>query len=72
MESFLNNTIKFLHFCNNDNISKNNKDILIKIRIVVEYFINRFKSVYILNRLIAIDEAMLKWKGRFKIQSVHA
>lgn len=71
MESFLNNTIKFLHFCNN-NISKNNKDILIKIRIVVEYFINRFKSVYILNRLIAIDEAMLKWKGRFKIQSVHA
>lgn len=59
---------KFLHFCNNDDIQKNNNDKLVKIREVVEYFANRFKSVYTPTRHIAIDEAMLKWRGRLQFK----
>lgn len=60
--------LKFLNFCNNENIPKNNTKSLAEIKEVLKLFADRFKSVYIPNRQIAIDEAMLKWKGRLRFK----
>ncbi|KAJ8949794.1 hypothetical protein NQ318_000492 [Aromia moschata] len=54
--------LRFLHFCDNDNIDKN--DRLYKIRCVVDHFKNSFKnSLYPFQNLV-IDESLMLFKGR--------
>lgn len=50
---------RFLHFANND--VTDNRDKLRKVR---NYFNEKFKDVYVMEENIAIDESLMKFKGR--------
>ena len=53
--------IAFLHFAGNSDYGVNgpNLDRLYKIRDVIEYIVDRFKSVYVPNEFVCIDEELL-------------
>lgn len=58
--------LRFLHFCDNDNIDKN--DRLYKIRCVVDHYKNSFKnSLYPFQNLV-IDESLMLFKGRISFR----
>ena len=52
----------FLHFANND--ATNNRDKLRKVTPVINHFNEKFKDVYVMEENIAIDESLVKFKGR--------
>ena len=58
--------LEFLHF--NDNFQYNandpNRDRICKVCPVIEYLVNKFKSVYTPDKEVSIDEELLLWKGR--------
>jgi hypothetical protein len=56
--------MKFLHFGNNDDIPADNEDNLIKVGPILDALIPKFREYYNPHEHIAIDEGMLKWKGR--------
>lgn len=58
--------LQFLHFADNSRYHANDPkhDRLYKVRPVVEYLVSKFKSVYIPEEHISIDEELLLWKGR--------
>ena len=58
--------LEFLHFNDNSGYQPNDpqRDRLYKIRPVVEYLINKFKTVYKPEKHVSINEALLLWKGR--------
>lgn len=58
--------LQFLHFADNSRYDANdpNHDRLYKVRPVVGYLVSKFKSVYIPEEHISIDEELLLWKGR--------
>ena len=60
--------LRYLHFVNNRdaNIDKNKK--MWKVQPVITYLIRRFQRLYHPRRQIAIDETMIKFKGRLKIK----
>lgn len=53
---------RFLHFADND--ATDNRDKLRKVTPVINYFNKKFKDVYIMEENIAIDESLMKFKGR--------
>ena len=57
---------QFLHFADNSNynLTAANRDKLYKVRPVVTYLVNKFKSVYIPEKQTSIDEELLLWKGK--------
>ena len=57
---------EFFHFNDNSNYNPHNpnQDRLSKIRPVLDYLMDKFKSVYTPDKHIAIDEELLLWKGR--------
>ena len=61
------NIKKYLHFADNQSLAPRGTqqyDKLGKIRPVLEMLGKRFQTLYNLNREVAIDEAMIKFKGR--------
>lgn len=58
--------LQFLHFADNSNYDATdpNHDRLYKVRPVIEYLVSKFKSNYIPEQHISIDEELLLWKGR--------
>ena len=58
--------LQFIHFADNtfSDSKDSNSDPLYKIRPIVEYLVDKFKSVYIPSKNISIDEELLLWKGR--------
>lgn len=58
--------LQFLHFAGNSNYDATdpNHDRLYKVRPVIEYLVSKFKSNYIPEQHISIDEELLLWKGR--------
>lgn len=52
----------FLHFADNQNIQDTTR--LSKIRPVIDYFNEKFSSLYMPSQEIVIDESLLKWHGR--------
>ena len=54
----------FLHLAGNSdyNLNDPNHDRLYKVRAVIKYFVDRFKSVYMPNEFVCIDEELLLWK----------
>ena len=58
--------LQFLHFADNSNYNPTaaNRDKLYKVRPVVTYIMKKFKSVYIPEKQISIDEEVLLWKGK--------
>lgn len=55
---------KFLHFNDNDTRPPNDNDRLYKVRPVYDYFVKKFKSIYIPTEHLSLDEGMLKWHDR--------
>ena len=58
--------LQFLHFADNSQYDANDPDHdrLYKVRPVVEYLVSKFKSIYIPEEHISIDEELLLWKGK--------
>ncbi len=62
---------RFLHFVENSTLSSPGTpgyDSLGKIRPLMDYLQGRYKCVYNPGREIAIDEAMIKFKGRSSLK----
>lgn len=55
--------LTFLHFNDNTKITKNS-DRLVKVQYLIDYFQNKFQSIYKPKQNLALDEAMIPWKGR--------
>ena len=53
---------RFFHFVNNDTTDEMDK--LRKVKPVVNYFNKNFKEIYVMEENIAIDESLMKFKGR--------
>lgn len=51
-----------LHFANNNLLT--NTDKLSKIKPVINFLSQKFKEIYIMKEDIAIDESLMKFKGR--------
>ena len=54
---------KFLHFVDNKSLDKKYEKIA-KIKPIYQYLFERFRTLYIPERDISIDESLLLWKGR--------
>lgn len=57
--------LQFLHFADKSQFDPNDPDHdrLYKVRPVVEYLVNKFRTVYVPEDHISIDEELLLWKG---------
>ena len=53
---------QFLHFAVTQYPNNPNRDRLYKVRHLVEFLVNKFKTVYIPDQHISIDEELLLWK----------
>ena len=53
---------RYLHF-NDNNAAGTNKDHLYKIRTILDIAVNKFRTNYIPDREISLDEGMLVWWG---------
>ena len=54
----------FLHFNDNEKMPNDCDDKIYKIRPVLDFLVNKWRELYGLGEHIAIDEGMLKWRGR--------
>ena len=61
---------EFLHFADNSNYDANesNQDKLYKVRYVVEFLIDRFKTCCLPAESISVNEELLLWKGRLSFK----
>jgi len=60
-------TQRYLHF-NDNNAVGTNKDHLYKIRTILDIVVNNFRSNYVPDREISLDEVMLGWLGRLRFR----
>ena len=62
--------LQFLHFADNSQFDPNDpyRDHLYKVRPVVDYLVNKFKTVYIPEDHISIDGELLLWKGNLSFK----
>ena len=58
--------LQFLHFADNSQFDPNDpdRDRLYKVRPLVNHIVSMFKSTYIPEKEISVDEELLLWKGR--------
>ena len=56
---------KYLHF---NNAAGTNKDSLYKIRTILDIDVNNFRTNYIPDREISLDEGMLGWRGHLRFR----
>ena len=58
--------LRFLHFADNSDYDPNdpNRDRLYKVRPLVDLLVSKFKTTYIPEKNISIDEELLLWKER--------
>ena len=54
---------RYLHF-NDDNAAGKNEDRLYKIRNILDIVENNFRTNYVPDREISLDEGTLGWRGR--------
>lgn len=62
---------KFLHFADSLSRPADCVDRLYKIRPILDMLVPKFKSTYVPDREISIDEGMMAWRGRL-VSCVHA
>ena len=55
---------RFLHFVDNTDYKRGVSEKLFKIKPVLEYLQNKFKSLFHPEKFFAVDESLLLWKGR--------
>ena len=58
--------LQFIHFADSSLYDPKdpNRDRLYKVRPIVEFLFNKFKSVFVPSKFISINEELLLWKGR--------
>jgi len=56
---------RYLHF-NDNSAAGTNEDHLYKIRTILDTVVNNFRTNYIPDRVISLDEGMLGWRGRLR------
>ncbi|XP_050452209.1 piggyBac transposable element-derived protein 4-like [Cataglyphis hispanica] len=54
---------RFLHFSNND-VEDHNNDRLWKLRSIIDYFNEKFKTIYTPEEDLSLDESLMKYTGR--------
>ena len=62
---------RYLHFVDNDTLPQRDSpsfDRLGKVRPLLDHFSEKFKSVYLPHKEVAIDEAMIKFTGRSSLK----
>ena len=59
---------RYLHF-NDNNAAGNNEDRLYKICTILDIVVNNFRTSYIPDREISLDEGMLGWWGRLQFHA---
>ena len=59
---------KYFHSFNRRAVPKGNPDKLMIIRPVLEFILEKCRTLYIPTTNLSIDEGMLKWKGRLSIR----
>ena len=59
---------KYFHSFNRRAVPKGNPDKLMIIRPVLEFILEKCRTLYIPTTTLSIDEGMLKWKGRLSIR----
>lgn len=56
---------RFLHFTNNEVVdSNNNNDRLWKLRSIIDYFNEKFKTIYTPEENVSLNESLMKYTGR--------
>jgi len=55
-------------YFNDNNAAETNEDCLYKIRTVLEIVVNNFRTNYVPDREISLDEGMLGWRGRLRFR----
>ena len=62
--------LQFLHFADNSSYdaTDSGRDKLFKVRDIIEFLVDRFKTVYIPSESISIDEELLLYKGRLSLK----
>ena len=58
---------RYLHF-NDNNAAGTNEDRLYKIRTILDIVVNNFRTNYIPDREISLDQGMLGWRGRLQFR----
>jgi len=58
---------RYLHF-NDNNAAGINEELLYKIRTILDIVVNNFRTNYIPDREISLDEGMLGWRGRLRFR----
>ena len=55
-----------LHF-NNNELLQQSTNRLFKVQPLLDFFLERFKTVHKPNQQLSLDEAMIPWRGRLRI-----
>lgn len=55
---------RFLHFVDNESIPKDNNDMFVKLRPVLDILARTFQEVMTPPEYLAVDEAIIPFKGR--------
>ena len=58
--------MQFLHF--SDNTQANPEDKLCKVRPLLDLLLDRFRNVYIPDKVVSVDEDLIAWHGRLQIR----
>ena len=58
--------LRFLHFADNTQYDPSDPDRnrLYKVRPIIDLLVSKFKSIYIPEKNVSVDEELLLWKGR--------
>ena len=62
---------RYLHFVDNDTLvprGSDGHDCLGKVRQLIDHLSTKFAEVYITNRDLAVDEAMIKFQGQSSLK----
>ena len=57
-----------LHF-NNNELLQQSTNRLFKIQPLLDFFLERFQTIYKPNQQLSLDEAMIPWRGRLRIRT---
>ncbi|XP_045617580.2 piggyBac transposable element-derived protein 4-like [Procambarus clarkii] len=60
---------KYFHIYNSNAIAKDNPDRLIKVRTVMQYLTQKFKTLYIPQKNMRLDEGTMAWRGRLAFKT---
>lgn len=61
--------LSYLHFNNNEDINTDS-DTLVKVNYLINYFSEKFRTIYEPKQDLSLDESMIPWKGRLFFKKI--